>query len=59
MAIAGFLLTFPALVVMVLFFNRIELVLAALASVLFAALPFLVAAVLIRARRKKGRERTG
>lgn len=54
MAVAGVLITLPAIVVILLFITRPEMVIPAAASLALNSLPFIVAILLIRSAKKRG-----
>jgi hypothetical protein len=56
MLLAGFLVVFPAIAVILYFIDRPMWILPAIASLAINSLPFLVAILLIRAQRDKGEE---
>ncbi len=53
--VAGFLVTFPGIVVILAFLNRPLWILPAAVSVALNSLPFIVAILLLRAQKRSGR----
>jgi Mn2+/Fe2+ NRAMP family transporter len=54
MAVAGVLITLPAIVVILFFLTRPEMMLPAVASLALNSLPFIVAILLIRHAKRRG-----